>query len=177
MIQLKSCVLVARKWRRGAQQLIHRVVCIDDETSDPVRFLKLYSNDRTAIKNEQARSSNGQIWRFPKILIIRSAPPQGFSSWLEIPEFQAFAVREERYTTRRSLEQTRDSSARRHSSVYLTFSCGEELKGRLLVATRILSAMQTSCSPPTRTNGTTAYYRELSSLEMRNACLRRVAPR
>ncbi|KAI0796373.1 hypothetical protein BC629DRAFT_291243 [Irpex lacteus] len=91
MIQLKSCALVARKWRRGAQQLIHRVVCIDDETSDPVRFLKLYSNDRTAIKNEQARSSNGQIWRFPKILIIRSAPPQGFSSWLEIPEFQAFA--------------------------------------------------------------------------------------
>ncbi|KAI0798455.1 hypothetical protein BC629DRAFT_1438907 [Irpex lacteus] len=85
---LRSFALVARgQWRRSAQQLIHRVVEVNRPTYK--RILPFYVS-AAAGAEKQATPFDGQVWTFPRILLIDWHGPRGFLSWLQVPEFLAF---------------------------------------------------------------------------------------
>lgn len=80
---LKSCALVCRSWRPSAQQLLHRDIQIRDK--DYRETFRMYAR-----KSNSGQPFEGELWRYPRHLKFCDAPPDGYESWLAVPEFQAF---------------------------------------------------------------------------------------
>lgn len=82
-VQLKSCALVCRGWRPSAQQLLHRDIRIRHK--DYRETFEMYAR-----KSNSGQPFEGELWRYPRHLKFCDAPPDGYESWLAVPEFQAF---------------------------------------------------------------------------------------